>query len=67
MNTATLLWGVLFGGIGIGYFMWGKKQKKNVARFCGIGLMVYTYFIEDPLVIVGIGLALMAVPFVIRE
>lgn len=67
MNTATLLWGVLFGSIGTGYFIYGKKQKKNVSLICGLALIGYTYAIESPIEIVLIGMVLMAIPFFVRQ
>ena len=27
MNPSTLMWGVVFGAIGMGFFVYGKKQK----------------------------------------
>ncbi len=67
MTTATLLWGVLFSGIGIGFFIYGKKQKANVPLACGIGLMIYPYFISNTTLLVVIGLVLTAIPFFIRR
>lgn len=66
MDTATLLWGTLFGSIGVGYFIYGKKQKKPIPMACGVGLIGYTYAITDTLLIVAIGLALMATPVIMR-
>jgi len=67
MTAATLLWGVLFSGIGIGFFVYGKKQKANVPLACGIGLMIYPYFIPDTTLLVVIGVLLTAIPFLIRR
>lgn len=61
-NTATLLSGLLFGSIGVGYLLYGKKQQRQAALFCGIALIVYPYFIGDPWLLWAIGIALMAVP-----
>jgi hypothetical protein len=66
VNGTVLLWGVLFGSIGLGYFIYGRKQKVPVAFICGLLLMGYTYFIDDPLAIVGIGIVLMATPYFVR-
>src|SRR3546814_5579929 len=41
MTTATLLWGLLFGSIGLGYFLYGKKQARLVPLLCGLALMIY--------------------------
>ncbi|HSG91461.1 MAG TPA: hypothetical protein VLA56_19750 [Pseudomonadales bacterium] len=65
-DTATMLWGVLFGSIGIGYFMWGKKAGRPVARYAGIALMFYPWFVSGPFALVAIGAGLMATPWMIR-
>ena len=44
MDQSTLLWGVLFGSIGLGFFLFGRKQKKMVPKYCGVALMAVPYF-----------------------
>ena len=66
MNTAWLLWGLLFGSIGMGFFVYGKKQRAVVPLVCGLVLMVFPYFVSNPFVLVVVGLALMAVPYFFR-
>ncbi|MBX9755200.1 MAG: amino acid transport protein [Pseudomonadaceae bacterium] len=61
-STATLLSGLVFGSIGVGYLIYGKKQQRQAAFFSGIALIVYPYFISDPWLLWAIGLGLMAVP-----
>ena len=67
MTAATLLWGVLFSGIGIGFALYGRRQKANVPLACGIGLMIYPYFIPNTTLLVMIGMLLTAIPFIIRR
>ena len=67
MNEGTLLWGVLFSSIGLGYFLYGRKQKLVVPTVCGIALMGYTYFLDSSLVIVMVGAVLVAIPYFIRH
>ena len=66
MDTASLLWGLLFGSIGFGYFWYGKNQKALVPALCGLVLMVFPYFISSTLFMVIVGAALMVVPWFIR-
>lgn len=66
-STATLLWGMLFGSIGTGYFIYGKKQQKYMPLLSGLGLIAYTFVITNPVEIVGIGAVLMALPYFIRR
>jgi hypothetical protein len=61
-----MLWGLVFGSAGLGYFMYGKRQKRMMPYICGLGLMVFPYFISDTLILVSAGLVLMALPYFIR-
>jgi hypothetical protein len=67
MNTSTLIWGVLFGSIGLGYFVYGKKQNAIVPLLSGIGLILFPYFIPNFVILVGAGLLCVALPFFIRR
>ena len=66
MNEAWLLWGLLFGSFGLGYFVYGKKQKAVVPLVCGIALMVFPYFVTNTILLVSIGGALMALPYFLK-
>ena len=65
-DTALLMWGMLFGAIGFGFFLYGKKQKLVVPLCVGIALCVVPYFIADVYVLVLIGVVSMAIPYFIR-
>lgn len=67
MTTATLLWGLLFGSIGLGYFLYGKKQARLVPLLCGLALMIYPYFVPNVYLLAAIGAALVAAPYFIRD
>lgn len=62
LNTSTLWWGLLFGSIGLGFFIYGKKQQAIVPLICGIALMVFPYFVSGTAWLVVIGLVLIAIP-----
>ena len=66
MNTTVLLLGVVFSSIGLGYFIFGKKQKNMVVLVSGIILMLYPYFIENILLMLIIGVALIFLPKFIK-
>ena len=66
MSAGLLLWGVLFSSVGMGYFIYGKKQDATVPLLCGIALMIIPYFITSVLVMVLLCAALIAVPYFIR-
>ena len=67
MNTSALLWGLLFGSVGIGFFVYGKKQGASVPLVCGLVLMVFPYFVSNTFLLVVIGFSLMAIPYFIRR
>ena len=65
-STTVLLWGMLFGSIGFGFFLYGKKQKAVVPIFAGIALCVVPYIIANVYALVMVGVILMAIPFFVR-
>jgi len=65
-NPSLLLWGVVFGSIGFGFFLYGKKQKAVVPLITGIALCVFPYFISNVYILVLVGVILMAVPYFVR-
>jgi predicted membrane protein len=67
MNESSILWGLLFGSIGLGFFTYGKKQGAAVPLICGLLLMAFPYFVSNTLLLVTIGVALMAVPYFVRS
>ena len=65
-SIAVLLWGVLFGSVGFGFILYGKKQKAVVPLITGIALCVVPYFIANVYVLVGVGVILVAIPYFVR-
>lgn len=66
LTPASLLWGVLFGSIGLGFFIYGRKQRAVVPLVCGLALMIFPYFVSNNILLVAIGIALMAIPYFLR-
>ena len=66
MSTSTLIWGIIFGSIGLAFFVYGKKQKAFVPLFSGVGLMVVPYFISNIYFLVLSGIVLTALPFILK-
>ena len=62
LDTWTLILGLIFSSIGLGYFIYGRKQGNVVARYCGIALMAFPYFVDNKYAVLGIGVVLMALP-----
>jgi hypothetical protein len=61
-----LLWGLLFGSIGLGFFIYGKNQRAVVPLVCGVALMVFPYLVSNVILLVGIGAVLIAIPYFLR-
>lgn len=66
MNATQLFLGVIFGSIGLGYFMYGKKQKMTVPLVCGLVLMIYPYFTESTTLLSVIGVIISILPYFLR-
>jgi len=65
-SEASLLLGVVFGAVGLAYFVYGKKQQRFIPLLCGIGLMIFPYFMSNTVLLVVVGLALSAIPYFFR-
>jgi len=66
VSESALLWGVVFGSVGLGYFVYGKKQRAVVPLVCGVALMVVPYFVSNSWLLVGLGVVIAAVPYFVR-
>jgi len=56
MDEAWLIWSVLFGGIGLGMLVYGRRQKRMVPFGAGLVLMGAPYFFDSagPLMFLGL-------------
>jgi hypothetical protein len=66
LNASLLLWGLLFGTVGLGFFTYGRKQRAVVPLVCGLALMVLPYFVTSAWLLVLLGIVLAGVPYFIR-
>jgi len=58
---------MLFGAVGLGFFMYGKRQKVIPPMVCGFTLMIFPYFVSNLILLVIIGLVLIAIPYFLRD
>ena len=65
-DTTTLIWGVLFGAIGLGFLTYGRRQRAIVPLIAGVVLLLIPYFIPNVYLLVAAGAVTMAVPYFIR-
>ena len=66
MNTAWLMWTVLFGSFGLAFFVYGRRQKAPVPLVCGLALMVTPYFLSNTYLLCAVGFGLIALPYFVR-
>ncbi len=62
-NLSELIVGVFLGVIGMGYFVYGKRQKHTPAFLSAIGLFIAPYFTSNIYILIGIGIVLILFPF----
>lgn len=67
MTVSAMLWGLLFSSIGVGLFLYGRKQSRFMPLLCGALLVVYPFFVTRTLWLVVIGAVLTALPYFVRR
>ena len=65
-ETVTFIVYVVFGAVGLGYFVYGRRQKMLVPLICGVGLMGYPYFVNNTTLLMIIGCVLLGIPFFVK-
>jgi predicted membrane protein len=66
LDTSSLLWGLLFGSIGLGFLIYGRKQRAVVPLVCGLALMIFPYFVSNTILLIAIGIVLIVIPYFVR-
>lgn len=66
LSASSLFLGVLFGSVGLGFFIYGRRQRSIVPLLCGLALMVVPYLIPNALLLFAVGFVLVAVPYFVR-
>ena len=67
MDGNSLMIGILAGIVGGGYLLYAKKASKIPPAVCGVGLIVYPYFVDNVWAMLIIGAVLCIAPFLFRE
>jgi len=67
LQLPNLIAGILFGSIGFGAFIYGKKQSSFKTTMIAIGLMAYPYFVSNAVILYIIGIVLTAALFIFRD
>ncbi len=67
MDMTALMLSMLFGTVGMGFLMYGKKAGELMPVGIGLALMICPYFITNVILMLGVCSALTALPFVLRQ
>jgi hypothetical protein len=59
LDPNTLLLSLFISAVGVGFFVYGKKQQRAPHLVVGIVLIGYTYFVSSVAVMLGIAAALL--------
>ena len=62
-TPGQLFWGIMFGAIGSGYFIYWKKQQAFIPLCTGMVLCVFPYFVANFYLMLLIGIILALIPF----
>ncbi|HEB73142.1 MAG TPA: hypothetical protein ENI77_11075 [Nitrospirae bacterium] len=65
-STSTIMWAMLFGAVGVGFILYGRKQRAAMPLMSGVALCLFPYFISNVYLLVITGAALMALPYFVR-
>jgi len=63
-SAASLFASLVVSSVGLGFFIYGKKQLRTPQLIVGLAMMVFPYFVPDPLAMCGMGAGLLAGMFV---
>lgn len=66
MDATTLYAGVILGSIGLGYIVYGRKQRNPIALISGVVLCGIPYCTSNIIFFAAVGIALITLPFLIR-
>ena len=66
-TPGSLFGAIVFGAIGMGAFVFGKRRGLAKPMLIGVALMVYPYFISDGWLVFLIGAALCYLLYLFRE
>lgn len=61
-----MLWGTLFGAIGLGFFIYGSRQKMIVPWTVGTALMIDGWFVSSTAGLLAIDIGLIAMAYFFR-
>lgn len=67
LSFSNLMGGLLFGSIGFVAFTYGKRMSLWKPMLCGIGLMIFPYFVANTALMWAVGGVTTAILFALRD
>ncbi len=67
LNASFLFASLFWGAVGVGYFVYGKRQSSWVPMIGGIVMIALSYFIASALLMSGVCLALIAAIYLLLK
>jgi hypothetical protein len=62
----VILWVMLFGSVGLGYFIYGRRQQAAAPLVAGVALMVLPYLVSNVYLLIPLAVGLIALPYFFR-
>ncbi|HEX8792198.1 MAG TPA: hypothetical protein VF765_14690 [Polyangiaceae bacterium] len=60
LDANAILASIMIGTVGLGVFIYGKRQSRLPQMIAGVVLMAYPYFVSNVLLMAGIAMGLLA-------
>jgi len=67
MSMSGIIVGLVFSGVGYFYLNRGRAEGNTAKIACGVGMMLYPYFVTNTFYMILVGLALAAAPYVMER
>ena len=67
MSMSGIIVGLVFSGVGYFYLNRGRAEGNTSKIACGVGMMLYPYFVTNTFYMILVGLALAAAPYVMER
>ncbi len=64
LDANAILLSLAIGSVGLGFFVYGKKQGRLPQMVAGVLLLVYPYFVSNLVVMAAIGALVLALMWV---
>lgn len=65
-DMTTVVAGILFGALGLGYLTYGRRQSRIIPLVTGVALILFPYFTPNIYIMLIAGVALLSTPYFFR-